>query len=288
MLQIGKFNELVVQRQVDFGVYLNPKPEEVLLPAKYVPPGTRPGDRITVFVYTYSEDRVIATTRNPKAVVGDFVFLAVTDTAPFGAFMDWGLEKDLLVPNREQPVRMVPGRSYVIRVCMDERTNRVFGSGRIADHCDRHPQDLAIGDQVQALVYGISRIGIQAVVNNRYCGMFFRDQICIFPSIGEKIIAYVRHIREDGKIDLIGKPPGRRSISKSASRILEELNRRGGFVACHDKTPPEEIVRIFSMSKKEFKRAAGGLYKSGDIDITDQGIRIRKNEKDQGTRRSKP
>lgn len=274
MLKIGSYNELVVERAVDFGLYLNQKPDEVLLPLKYVPENTRPGDTLRVFVYTDSEDRPVATTLEPKAVVGEFAFLQVKDVTSFGAFMDWGLEKDLLVPSSQQQDRMKIGKSYVVKVCLDEMTGRVYGTNRVTHHCDKHPHDLSEGEKVDLLIYGITKIGIMAVVNNRYSGLLYRSEVYTSVSIGDKATGYISRIREDGKIDLTLKSPGYRSVTGSGAVILEILKKRGGFVACHDKSAPDEIRRIFSMSKKEFKKAVGGLYKSGSISITDKGIQI--------------
>lgn len=275
MLKIGSYNELVVERVVDFGLYLNPKPDEVLLPLKYVPENTRPGDSLRVFVYTDSEDRPVATTLEPKAVVGEFAYLQAKDIAPFGAFMDWGLEKDLLVPSSQQQDRMKAGKSYVVKVCLDEMSGRVYGTNRITHNCDKNPKDLSEGEKVDLLIYGITKIGIMAVVNNRYSGLLYRNEVYAPLSIGDKTTGYIGRIREDGKITLTLKSPGYQSVIGSGSGILEILKKRGGFIPCHDKSSPDEIRRIFSMSKKEFKKAIGGLYKAGSIHITDKGIQIK-------------
>lgn len=275
MLKIGSYNELVVQRAVDFGLYLNPKADEVLLPSKYVPKNTRPGDTLRVFVYTDSKDRPVATTLAPKAVVGEFAYLRVKDVTNFGAFMDWGLEKDLLVPISEQQDRMKAGKKYVIKVCLDEKTSRVYGTSRISRVCDAAPGDLFEGQKVNLLVYSMTKIGISAVVNNRYSGMLYRSETYTPLSMGEHIEGYIARIREDGKIDLSLKKPGYGSITDSRTRIMETLDRSGGYIPCHDKSTPEEIKRAFSMSKKEFKRAIGGLYKEGRIELTDAGIRVK-------------
>jgi predicted RNA-binding protein (virulence factor B family) len=274
MLKIGSYNDLIVERMVDFGLYLNKKPDEVLLPLKYVPENTHPGDMLRVFVYTDSEDRPVATTLEPKAVVGEFAYLLVKDVAAFGAFMDWGLEKDLLVPLNQQQDRLRVGKHYVVKVCLDEETGRVYGANRITHNCDKNPKDLSEGQKVDLLIYGITKIGIMAVVNNRYSGLLYRSEVYTSVSIGEKTTGYISRIREDGKIDLTLKSPGFRSISGSGTGILEILKKKGGFIPCHDKSSPDEIRRIFSMSKKEFKKAIGGLYKAGSIHITDEGIRI--------------
>ncbi len=274
MLKIGSYNELVVERMVDFGLYLNPKPDEVLLPLKYAPENVRPGDSLRVFVYTDSEDRPVATTLEPKAVVGEFAYLQVKDVASFGAFLDWGLEKDLLVPSSQQQERMKVGKSYVIKVCLDDMTGRVYGSNRITRNCDKNPKDLTEGNKVDLLIYGITKIGIMAVVNNRYSGLLYRSEVFSSISVGDRIAGYISRIREDGKIDLTLKSPGYQSVTGSGARILETLKKKGGFIPCHDKSSPDEIRRVFSMSKKEFKKAIGGLYKTGSIQITAEGIQI--------------
>jgi hypothetical protein len=275
MVTIGSYNDLVDERMVDFGLYLNPKPDEVLLPIKYVPENTRPGDTLRVFVYTDSEDRPVATTLEPKAVVGEFAYLQAKDIAPFGAFMDWGLEKDLLVPSSQQQDRMKAGKSYVVKVCLDEMTGRVYGTNRITHNCDKNPKDLSEGEKVDLLIYGITKIGIMAIVNNRYSGLLYRSEVYAPLSIGDKTTGYIGRIREDGKINLTLKSPGYQSVTGSGSGILEILKKKGGFIPCHDKSSPDEIRRIFSMSKKEFKKAIGGLYKAGSIHITDKGIQIK-------------
>lgn len=275
MLKIGSYNELIVQRKVDFGLYLNPKEEEVLLPSKYVPKNTKVGDRLKVFVYTDSKDRPVATTLAPRAVVGEFAYLEARSIVSFGAFLDWGLEKDLFVPKSEQQVRMNVGRKYVVKVCLDEQTNRVYGTTRIARSCEQPPTDLVRGQKVRILVYSLTKIGIMAVVDSRYTGLLYRSETYEPLAIGDERVGYINRIRENGKIDLSLKAPGYASVSGSSSRVLEVLKRSGGFIACSDRSTPEKIERLFMMSKKEFKRTIGGLYKRGKIDIRKDGIQLK-------------
>ncbi len=275
MLKIGSYNELVVQRMVEYGLYLNSGKDEVLLPSKYIPKNTGTGDTLRVFVYTDSEDRPIATTLDPMAVLGDFAYLRVKDVTSFGAFIDWGLEKDLFIPKSEQQSRMKPGMHNVVKICLDTRTNRVYGTCRITPNCDKNLTDLRDGEKVNLLIYDITKIGIMAVVNNRYAGMLYRNETYVPVAVGDKINGYVSRIRNDGKIDLSLKQPGYGSITGSGKHIMETLAKWDGFIPCHDKSTPEEINRTFSMSKKEFKRAAGRLYKNGKIQITDRGIHIK-------------
>ena len=274
MLQIGRYNTLVVQRKVDFGLYLNPKEEEVLLPSKYVPRNIRPGDSLQVFVYTDSEDRPVATTLKPKAVVGETAHLEVRDTSPIGAFLDWGLEKDLLVPKAEQQAPMRKGQRWVVKLLLDEKTNRVFGSTRIVRHCRKAEDQFRPGQQVRLMVYRFTKLGTLAVVENDFIGLIYHNETYELLKIGERRPGYIRAVRPDGKIDLTLKKPGSASLTGSARRIMETLHKAGGFIPLHDKSRPEDITALLAMSKKEFKRAVGGLYKKRLIEITGEGIRL--------------
>lgn len=276
MLKIGSYNNLIVEREVDFGFYLNPKEDEVLLPSKYAPENLKPGDQITVFVYTDSEDRPVATTQKPLAVVGDFAVLTVKEITPIGAFMDWGLEKDLLIPNSEQIFRLKEGKKYVIKVCLDTVTDRVYGTTRITSQCKTLSGELYEGEKVSLLIYNITDIGYMAVINNKWSGMLYKNETYETVSIGDIKEGFVSKIRDDGKIDLSFKKPGYKSVINSADKILEKLKSENGFLPVHDKSSPDEIKSLFSMSKKEFKRTIGGLYKQGLITISDNGIQLKK------------
>jgi uncharacterized protein len=275
MLNIGSYNELVVARAVDIGLYLSAADTDVLLPAKYVPQGTSVGDRLKVFVYTDSEDRPVATTLAPKAVVGQFAYLRAKDIAAFGAFMDWGLEKDLLVPNSQQQFKMKAGQQYVVKVCLDAGTRRVYATSKIAAQLESAPRTLAAGRKVDLLIYDVSKIGYAAIVDQLYSGMLYRDEVYDPLRVGDRRDGYVTRVRDDGKIDLTLKKPGFSSLGESGDRIVTTLQGAGGFIDCHDKSPPEKIKQAFSMSKKEFKRAIGALYKSGRIEILEKGIRLK-------------
>ncbi|WP_320044085.1 S1-like domain-containing RNA-binding protein [uncultured Desulfobacter sp.] len=275
-IKIGKYNRLAVQTRSDFGVYLNSGEDRVLLPNKYVPEGLSIGDRLDVFVYTDSEDRLVATTLKPAGVVGDFVFLVAKDIAPFGTFMDWGLEKDLLVPKNEQQDKMIPGKKYLVKICRDDSTQRVYGTTKISANCDKDTRHLKVGQQVDLIVHAITTIGIMAVVDNRYYGMMYLNETYQKLFIGNTCKGYIMRICEDAKIDLTMKKPGYSSVPKSAEVILYRLNKAGGFIPCHDKSSPETIRKRFSMSKKEFKRAVGNLYKKRLIELKDNGIGLLK------------
>lgn len=279
MLKIGKYNELVVESRVEFGLYLDSDQGRILLPQKYVSNGLEIGDTLEVFVYTDSEDRLVATTLKPKGVVGDFVFLEAKDIASFGTFMDWGLEKDLLVPKSEQQDRMVPPKKYLVKICFDEVTGRVFGTTKISVNCDKNTRDLRAGQKVDLLIHSLTALGIMAVVNNRYFGMLYKSETYQDLSVGDRCTGYIMRLREDKKIDLTLKEPGYSSVKGSGETIVNILNKAGGFIPCHDKSSPQEIKNIFSMSKKEFKRAVGGLFKEGVLELNENGIRLKQSKK---------
>ncbi|MEA1968415.1 MAG: S1-like domain-containing RNA-binding protein [Thermodesulfobacteriota bacterium] len=280
MLVIGSYNELVVEREVEFGFYLNPKEHEVLLPSKYALDNLQPGDLITVFVYTDSEDRPVATTLTPTIVVGDFAFLQVKDVREFGAFLEWGLEKDLFLPNSEMRGRVNKGDKIVVKACLDEKSNRVYATAKITSNCEKDITGLEPGEKVDLLISGVSNLGFTAVIDKRFCGMLYRNETYGELAVGDKIEGFISRIREDGKIDLILKQPGYGSVADSSVRIVELLEKSHGFIACNDKSSPEKISELFSMSKKEFKRTIGGLYKKRVIEINDKGIRLLKSLKD--------
>ena len=275
MLKIGQYNDMVVEKRVDFGLYLQSKEDRILLPQKYVSEDVNIGDTLNVFVYTDSEDRPVATTLKPEGILGDFVFLKAKDVASFGTFMEWGLEKDLLVPKSEQQDRMVPGKKYLTKICMDDMTGRVYGTTKTSVNCDNNIKDLKIGQKVDLLIHSLTRIGITAVINNRYFGMLYINETYQTLSPGDTCTGYIMRLREDKKIDLTLKEPGYHSVKGSAATIVSILKKAGGFVPCHDKSSPEEIKKIFSMSKKEFKRAVGSLFKQGILELKKNGIKLK-------------
>jgi len=278
MLKIGQYNELVVESRVEFGLYLDSDAGRILLPNKYVSEEFNIGDTLEVFIYTDSEDRLVATTLQPKGIVDDFVFLKAKEIVSFGTFMDWGLEKDLLVPKSEQQERMLPPRKYLIKICFDEGTGRVYGTAKISTNCDKNTQDLAAGQQVDLLIHSLTEIGIMAVVDNRYFGMLYKSETYQDLAVGDRCTGYIMRLREDNKIDLTLKEPGYSSVKGSGDTIVDLLNAAGGFIPCHDKSSPQEIKEIFSMSKKEFKRAVGGLFKRGVLTLGKDGIRLKQGE----------
>jgi len=275
MLKIGEFNELAVKKEVDFGVYLAAEDQEILLPKKYVPQGTKVGDILKVFIYTDSEDRIIATTLTPKAVVGEFAYLLVKDTNKYGAFLDWGLEKDLLVPHSEQPQKMVKGKKYVVKVCLDPVTERVLATAKTEKSLEKEEIELTEGEEVNLLVYDSNELGVKVIINNKYSGLLYKSDIYQELNIGDRLKGYVRKIREDNKIDVSIRKTGYGEIQEAKERILAKLKASNGFLSLNDRSSPELIKKILQLSKKSFKKGVGGLYKEGVIELTEEGIRLR-------------
>ena len=273
---VGQFHDLAVNNFSDYGVYLSFGRDRVLLPNKYVPEEIAVGDKIRVFIYTDSEDRPVATTLEPAGVVGDIVALKVKDTAAFGIFMEWGLEKDLLVPRSQQQGRMEPGETHLVKICLDESSQRIYGSTLMTEFCSGDAQGLAPEAAVDLLIHSMTPIGYTAIINGICPGMLYKNETFEELAIGERCQGYVLRVREDGKVDLTLKQPGYASVEGSALKILEVLVSNGGFSPCHDKSAPEAIQAAFSMSKKEFKRAVGSLYKQGRITLHKRdGIRLK-------------
>ena len=195
MINLGKYNELEVAKQTDFGIYLRQGTIEVLMPTKWVPQNTRIGDMLNVFVFRDSEDRLIATTVQPYATADTFAFLEVKQVNDTGAFLDWGMDKDLLVPFREQPHRMQPNKSYVVYVYVDETTNRLVASAKLNKFISREPNDIEEGDIVELLVYSETELGFNAIINNRYIGLLYKNEVFETIRIGDKLKGYIKHIR---------------------------------------------------------------------------------------------
>ncbi|HEX2936635.1 MAG TPA: S1-like domain-containing RNA-binding protein [Bacteroidales bacterium] len=272
---IGKYNTLKIVKELDFGVYLDgAELGEILLPRRYVPLNFRPGDEVEVFLYFDSDDRIIATTEKPRATVGEFALMRVKSVDKFGAFMDWGLMKDLLVPFREQKVNMVEGRSYIVHVFIDKRSNRIAGSAKLEQFLDRIPPEYEPGQQVELLIWQATDMGYKAIVNHFHQGMLYANEVFQKLNVGQTITGYVKKIREDQKIDLSLYPIGYAKVGEQTDPILAYLEKEGGFAPLTDKTPPDEIYSLFGVSKKTFKRAIGALYKDGKILIQENGISL--------------
>lgn len=269
---IGKFSTFRVVKLVDFGAYLDTPLGELLLPKKYMPEGLQPEDYIKVFVYHDSEDRPIATTLQPYAQLGEFACLRVTHTTAFGAFLDWGLEKDLFVPLKEQHRSMREGQVHIVCVSIDPRTGRLIGIGKIGGFLDKGKPDLREGEEVSLLVYEKTDLGYMCIINNQYAGILYHSELFEPVAIGDKRTGFVKKIREDNKIDLSLRKQGFSGIRSQQQLILDALEQAGGFLPYHDKTSPEAIYEAFKMSKKTFKALVGNLLKAGKIKISEKGI----------------
>lgn len=276
MMNVGQFNKLKVIKEVPFGVYLNGgEYGEVLLPRKYVPEGTQLNDMLDVFIYFDSKDKIIATTLRPRVTLNSCAFLKVIDVNPVGAFLDWGLDKDLLVPKPEQSRPMEKGKSYLVYVKQDNQ-GRIIASSKL-DYClDKFSVDFTKGEEVNLLIAEPTELGNKVVINDSHWGLIHSADIFQTLNYGKKMKGYIKNIREDGKIDVVLRKVGQDSIRDLAERILLELHKVDGFLPLHDKSDALEIQRAFSESKKSFKNAIGQLYKQGDILIESDGIRLKK------------
>jgi hypothetical protein len=275
MVEIGKINTLEVMRETDNGFYLDGQElGEILMPRKFITDEVRNLGWADVFVYTDSEDRLVATTEKPFAMVGDFAFLKVVSVSRFGAFLDWGLPKDLLVPFREQKADMVEGRSYLVCLFLDALTKRIAASAKIDKFLDNTPPEYNPGDEVQLLIAEETDLGFKAIVNNEHWGMLYKNQIYQSLSPGLKMTGYINKVRDDEKIDLLLEKPGYEKVDAISQKILDELKQNRGFIAVSDNTSPEMINAMFGISKKNFKKAVGSLYKKRMITFDSDGIRL--------------
>lgn len=275
MIEIGKINTLEVVRETDNGLYLDGEElGEILMPKKFVSDEVKSAGWADVFVYTDSEDRLVATTEKPYAKVGEFALMRVVAVSRFGAFLDWGLPKDLLVPFREQKADMLEGRSYIVHVFLDLQTKRIAASAKLDKFLDNTPAEYKMGDEVQLLIADETELGYKAIVNDEHWGMLYKNQIFKPLVIGEKITGYINKVREDEKIDLLLEKPGYEKVDAISEKILQVLTENRGFLAVSDKTSPEMIQAMFGISKKNFKKAIGGLYKKRIINFDSDGIRL--------------
>ncbi|MCA1744237.1 MAG: GntR family transcriptional regulator [Bacteroidales bacterium] len=278
-VEIGKVNKLKVLRVVTIGVYLDGDTiGDVLMPKRYVPYGTKEGDELEVFIYLDSEDRLIATTETPLAMVGDFAYLKAVSVSNFGAFLDWGLMKDLLVPFREQKEKMEKDRSYLVHVYFDHETGRLAASAKIDRFLDNVSPQYQAGDEVDLMIAGRTELGYKAIINGLHSGILYYNQVFKPLSVGLKLKGYIGKIREDEKIDLMLERPGYEKMDDLSEQVLAVLRENGGTMQVSDKSSPRDIESYFKMSKKNFKKALGALYKKRLIVLEDEGVRLADNE----------
>lgn len=262
-LKIGEYNHLRIIKEVPFGLYLDGYEDEILLPLQYVPEIYEIDQFIDVFIYRDSEDRIIATTLKPKATINQFAYLEVKAVTPLGVFMEWGLAKDLFVPFSQQFQKMSVGRSYLVYVYLDGQTDRIVASARVEKFLPlTDGSEFTIGDKVDAIPFEHTDLGIKCLVNNCKIGMLFKNQVFTNLTFGKSIPVYIANIRPDGKLDLRLEPLGMVRIDSQAERILNAIKDNNGVLKLHDKSPAEEIYQTFGMSKKDFKKGVGALYKS--------------------------
>jgi len=271
----GKFNTLSILRITETGAFLDGgEAGDILLPAKWVPEGAKAGETVEVFIYFDNLDRLIATSMKPLAVVGEFALLNAAAVNKVGAFLNWGLEKDLLAPFREQAVKMIEGNDYLVHVFADPDTGRLAASSKIEKFLNLIPADYQAGDEVELIIWKKTDLGYKAIINQAHEGVIYSSDVFKDMKRGEKIRGFILKIREDGKIDLSLLKPGYEKIDDLSKTLLDILKKHHGFMALTDDSPAEDIYRRLSMSKKNFKKTIGKLYKERLIDIEKSGIRL--------------
>lgn len=276
MAEIGKYNVLKVVKDLDFGLYLDGGDElgEILIPRRYVPVNCTVDSELEVFIYLDSEDRLIATTEMPDATVGQFAFLEAVSVSQVGAFMDWGLPKDLLVPFREQKMDIEKGKGYVVYIYLDDESRRIAGSTKIEKFLDNLPPQYSEGQEVDLMVFHQSELGYKAIVNGAHTGILYTNEVFRNLKKGDTMKGYIKKVREDDKIDLVLEKPGYSKVDGIAQSLLDRLKKANGFIDITDKSPSDEIARRLGISKKNFKKAVGSLYKQKIIVIETGGIRL--------------
>lgn len=275
MVSVGRFNELTVKKSVDFGFYLDAEQlGEILLPKKYAPKDLSINDKINVFIYFDSEDRPIATTQIPFTQVGEYACLKIVSVAPFGAFADWGLLKDLLIPENEQNEKIKTGKSYVVYTYIDKMTGRIVATTKFERNLDKTEPNYQNNQKVDLLVYRKTDLGYKAIIDEAHTGVLYFNELLEDLTIGQRLTGYVKKVRDDGKIDLSVQKMGYEKIDEISQKILDVLKSKGGKIAVSDKSSPEEIFKLFKESKKTYKKAVGNLYKHKYIIIGDGFIEL--------------
>jgi len=275
MAEIGKMNTLQVLRASDFGLFLDGgKLGDVLLPKRYVSKGLEPGDSVGVFIMLDSEDRLTATTQKPYAMVDEFANLRVVSATGIGAFLDWGMPKDLLVPFREQKVKMREGQSYMVRIYLDRASGRLAASSKLDKFLDKTDANYETGEKVDLLVCAKTDLGYKAIINGAHWGVIFHNEVFQPLERGQRSEGFIKQLRPDGKIDLCLHKPGYEKVTDLTDVILQYLEKQNGFMPVTGKSSPEEIHELFGVSKKTYKQAIGALYKKRLIEFTDDGTKL--------------
>lgn len=273
MIQIGEYHELLIIRESDHGIYLeNEEQDEVLLPNKYVPETWKVYDKLEVFVYLDHEERPVATTLKPYVKLDQFAKLKCVQVSKVGAFLDWGLEKHLFVPFKEQVIPMEAGNEYLIFCYIDLETNRLAASSRVHGYLDNEELTVEPFEEVNLIISNKTELGYNVIINQLHLGLIYKDEVFKDLKEGDHTTGFIKKIRDDHKIDVTLQRPGYRSIEPNADKILEKLKKAGGVLNISDKSDPELIYDVVGMSKKSFKKAIGTLYKQRIIDIRKDGI----------------
>ncbi len=275
MIKLGRFNRLPIIKEVDFGLYLDGGDgERILLPRRYMPKHFERGEELDVFLYLDQDERLIATTEQPLAQVGDFAYLEVAWTNQYGAFLKWGPMKDLFCPFREQKKRMETGHAYIVHVHIDEESYRIMASAKVEHYFSERMPDFHHGQEVDILVWQKTELGFKVIIDNCYPGLLYENQIFKPVHTGDRMKAYIDHVRPDGKVDLTLQPTGRQQTLDFADTLLLYLNQHDGLCDLGDKSEAEDIKERFQVSKKTFKKAIGDLYRRRLITVSPTSIAL--------------
>lgn len=279
-IKLGKFNTLDVVKEVEFGMYLDGGEDgEILLPKRYVPDDCAIGQSLDVFIYLDNEERLVATTLSPLIQVGQFAYIRVAWVNEYGAFLEWGLMKDLFVPFREQKQKMQMGEKYIVYAYLDEESYRIVASAKIERFLSKEKAPYAEGDEIDALIWQKTDLGFKVIVNNEYGGLLYDSEIFTPLHTGMRVKAYIKQVREDGKIDLVLQKGGFEKIDDFSEMLLQYIKDEGGRIMLNDKSPAEEIYAAFGVSKKTFKKSVGDLYKRHLIVLADDSISLAENKR---------
>ncbi len=276
MVEIGKVNHLQIVKEVEFGMYLDGGEDfgEILLPARYITPDCIVDEFVDVFIYLDSEDRIIATTDFPNAMVDDFALLEVVDVTKVGAFLDWGLPKDLLLPFREQKNDLSVGDKCLVKIYLDDFTERIVASSKLDRFLDNTPPEFEVNQEVGLMVHSKTDLGYKVIINNEFWGLLYENEVFQPIQRGDYLPGFVKLVREDDKIDVALQKSGYENIDGVSRTILEKIKSQSGYMEVNDKSSPETIKHVFGISKKSFKKAIGALYKARIITIEEKGIRL--------------
>jgi len=282
VIEVGQVNKLIVERETSSGYYLKDSlsEEEVFMPPALAPLRVQLGDELQVFVYPNPKGQLVANSDIPSAVVGEYALMTVIDVQEFGAFLDWGIDKDLLIPGNEQKIKLRKFDDALVRVCLEEDTGRVYGTTKLGSYIEDSDFDIDENDVVDVVPVIDSPLGFRAIINRKFIGMIYRNEVFEHVVLGRNYKGIVKKIRVDGLVDVSLQPLGvEHRIDPAKQKILEMLNDCGGESSLHDKSSPEDIKALLGMSKKTFKSALGGLYKEKKVEILSSGIKLVKNEK---------